>query len=59
MENCVADNLFGLMWGLELPDRLQNWRQDIDWIREHTRLGEVADRWESVRPSRFAALAGG
>ena len=22
-------------------------RQDIDWIREHTRLGEVADRWEA------------
>jgi formylglycine-generating enzyme required for sulfatase activity len=22
-------------------------RQDIDWIREHTRLGEVADRWET------------
>ena len=22
-------------------------RQDIDWIREHTRLGEVAGRWEA------------
>ena len=28
----------------ELADAL---RQDIDWIREHTRLGEVADRWEA------------
>src|SRR5262249_53255972 len=22
-------------------------RQDLDWIREHTRLGEIATRWES------------
>jgi hypothetical protein len=21
-------------------------RQDLDWIREHTRLGELARRWE-------------
>src|SRR5262249_9508353 len=26
-------------------------RQDLDWIREHTRLGELARRWEGrVRP---------
>src|SRR6266550_1590181 len=26
-------------------------RQDLDWIREHTRLGELARRWEArVRP---------
>jgi formylglycine-generating enzyme required for sulfatase activity len=27
----------------ELADAL---RQDLDWIREHTRLGEIATRWE-------------
>jgi WD40 repeat protein len=32
----------------ELADAL---RQDVDWIREHTRLGELARRWEGrVRP---------
>src|SRR5262249_38370006 len=27
----------------ELADAL---RQDLDWIREHTRLGEIATRWD-------------
>ena len=22
-------------------------RQDLDWVREHTRIGELADRWEA------------
>src|SRR5262249_19584356 len=29
-------------------------RQDIDWIREHTRLGDIASRWhERGRPESF------
>src|SRR5499427_4286849 len=33
-------------------------RQDLDWIREHTRLGELAHRWEGrVRPESLLLRA--
>jgi len=41
-------------------------RQDLDWVREHTRLGELAGRWEArgrptwrARPSRAAGSLSG
>jgi Tol biopolymer transport system component len=33
-------------------------RQDLDWIREHTRLGELARRWEGRRRSESLLLRG-
>ena len=30
-----------------LGELAQALRQDIDWIREHTRIGELAQRWEA------------
>ena len=38
----------------ELADAL---RQDLDWIREHTRLGEIATRWDKRGRPRVTALA--
>ena len=34
-------------------------RVDLNWIREHTRLGELATRWEMRGAPRIAALARG
>src|SRR6266511_3388091 len=34
-------------------------RQDLDWIREHTRLGEIATRWERKERSESLLLRGG
>lgn len=39
----------------QLADAL---RQDIDWIREHTRLGEAAARWESRGQPESVLLRG-
>jgi TIR domain len=33
-------------------------RQDLDWIREHTRLGELAQRWEGRRRPESLLLRG-
>ena len=33
-------------------------RQDVDWIREHTRLGEFARRWEARARSESLLLRG-
>jgi TIR domain-containing protein/WD40 domain-containing protein len=33
-------------------------RQDLDWIREHTRLGEIATRWERRGRSESLLLRG-
>jgi hypothetical protein len=33
-------------------------RQDLDWIREHTRLGELAARWERRRRAESLLLRG-
>ena len=39
----------------QLADAL---RQDLDWIREHTRLGELADRWEARGRPELLLLRG-
>jgi formylglycine-generating enzyme required for sulfatase activity len=39
----------------ELADAL---RQDLDWIREHTRLGEIATRWDRRGRSESLLLRG-
>jgi formylglycine-generating enzyme required for sulfatase activity len=39
----------------ELADAL---RQDLDWIREHTRLGEIATRWDRRRRPESLLLRG-
>jgi hypothetical protein len=45
---------FGLTRSLaQLAEAL---RQDIDWIREHTRLAELAARWQGAQPAGFHSV---
>ncbi len=38
----------------EFPKLLSALREDADWVREHTRLGEIAERWRAAgAPSRL------
>lgn len=40
-------------WDKEGPSLLAALHEDVDWVREHTRLGELALRWERAdHPSR-------
>lgn len=41
-----------------LKQLAESLRQDIDWIREHTRLGELARRWEMRGRSESLLLRG-
>jgi formylglycine-generating enzyme required for sulfatase activity len=41
-----------------LAQLAQALRQDIDWIREHTRLGELANRWEMRNRQESLLLRG-
>jgi hypothetical protein len=41
-----------------LAELAETLRQDLDWIREHTRLGELAQRWEGRRRTESLLLRG-
>jgi formylglycine-generating enzyme required for sulfatase activity len=51
---------FDTGWGMtrSLAQLANELRQDIDWIREHTRLGELAARWQARGKSEALLLRG-
>jgi hypothetical protein len=42
----------------QLAELAEALRQDLDWIREHTRLGELAQRWEGRKRPESLLLRG-
>jgi hypothetical protein len=42
-----------------LSQLAESLRVDLDWIREHTRFGEIANRWERKERSEWLLLRGG
>src|SRR6476620_4479335 len=42
----------------QLPELADALRQDLNWIREHTRLGEIATRWDRLGRPESLLLRG-